>query len=322
MHEILNQIQNMGIIPVVRIDDPARALPLAKALQDGGLPCAEITFRTAAAEQSIAEISKAFPGILLGAGTVLNPGQVDRAVAAGAAYIVSPGFNPLTVDYCVKKGIPVIPGCSSPSDMERAIERGLEAVKFFPAEESGGLDYIKAVSAPFPMLKFIPTGGINAENLNAYLSFTPVMACGGSWMVKAGLINEGRFDEIARLAKEAVSIMLGFRLSHVGFNTGSEEEARSSARLWEKIFNFPVKEGGSSIFAGPYFEHMKTPFLGRYGHIAVGTLSLSRAAAYLKRRGYEVKTETAKFNDRGELSAVYLKDEIAGFAVHLVQVNL
>jgi 2-dehydro-3-deoxyphosphogluconate aldolase/(4S)-4-hydroxy-2-oxoglutarate aldolase len=322
MHEVLKNIQDMGIIPVVKIDDPAGALPLARALKDGGLPCAEITFRTGAAEEAIAAIAKAFPDVLLGAGTVLNTEQVDRALAAGAAYIVSPGFNPAVVAHCVKKGIPIIPGCSTPSDMEKAIEAGLPVVKFFPAEESGGLKFIKAVSAPFPMLKFIPTGGINAENLNAYLSFAPVIACGGSWMVKAGLINEGRFDEITRLTQEAVNTMLGFRLSHLGFNTGSEDEARSSARLWEKIFNFPVNEGGASIFAGPYFEHMKAPFLGEHGHIAIGTLSVSRAVAYLERRGYEFKMETAKFNDRGALNSVYLKDEIAGFAVHLMQIAL
>jgi 2-dehydro-3-deoxyphosphogluconate aldolase/(4S)-4-hydroxy-2-oxoglutarate aldolase len=311
----------MGIVPVVKIDDPAKALPLAKALIEGGLPCAEITFRTSAAKEAIQKIAGAYPDMLLGAGTVLSIAQADDAVAAGAKYLVSPGFNPVVVAHCAKKGVPIVPGCSTPSDMEKAVEAGLRVVKFFPAEESGGLNYIKAVSAPFPMLKFIPTGGINAENLNSYLAFNAVLACGGSWMVKAGLINEGRFDEITRLTREAVNTMLGFTLSRLGFNTKSEAEARSTARLWEKIFNFPVKEGGASIYAGSCFEHMKAPFLGEHGHIVIGTRSVSRAVACLKRQGSEFKMETAAFNDKGTLNAVYLKDEIAGFAVQLVETN-
>ena len=311
----------MGIVPVVKIDDPAKAVPLAQALKAGGLPCAEITFRTAAAKEAMERINKEVPDVLMGAGTVLTTEQVDRAVSSGAKYIVSPGFNPATVDYCVKKGIPIVPGCSTPSDMERAIEAGLEVVKFFPAEESGGLSYIKAVSAPFPMLKFIPTGGINADNLNTYLSFEKILACGGSWMVKADLINEDKFDEITRLTREAINKMLGFRLAHLGFNTKTEDEALRTAGLWEKLFNFKVKPGNSSVFADTYFEHMKSPYLGKYGHIAIGTLNVGRAMAYLKKQGFDFKPETAKTDDKGETSAIYLKDEIADFAIHLVKIK-
>ena len=321
MHEVLNQIQEMGIVPVVKIDDPAKAVPLAKALKAGGLPCAEITFRTGAAKEAMEQINREMPEILMGAGTVLTTEQVDRAIASGAKYIVSPGLNPNVVAYCVKKGIPIVPGCSNPSDMELAIEAGLEVVKFFPAEECGGLNYIKAVSAPFPMLKFIPTGGVNVENLNTYLSFDRILAIGGSWMVKADLINEGKFDEITRLTKEAISTMLGFRLAHFGFNTATEDEALRTAGLWEKLFNFQVKPGSSSVFADTWFEHMKSPYLGKYGHIAIGTLNVNRAMAYLKRQGYDFKSETAKTNDKGEITSIYLKDEIADFAIHLVKVK-
>ena len=318
MHEVLNQIQDLGIVPVVKIDDPARAVPLAQALKDGGLPCAEITFRTDAAKEAMKQINGKIPGMLMGAGTVLTTAQVDSAAECGAKFIVSPGYNSSIVDYCIKKGIPVVPGCSTPSDMEKAIEAGLEVVKFFPAEESGGLAYIKAVSAPYTMLKFIPTGGINADNLNSYLSFNRILACGGSWMVKAELINEGRFEEISRLTKEAINAMLGFRLAHLGINTKNEDEAMKAAGLWEKIFNFPVKPGSASVFAGPWFEHMKAPNLGEHGHIAIGTLDMKRAIAYLKRQGFDFNMEAAKANDKGEITAIYLKDEIAGFAVHLV----
>jgi 2-dehydro-3-deoxyphosphogluconate aldolase/(4S)-4-hydroxy-2-oxoglutarate aldolase len=321
MHEVLKKIQDLGIIPVIKIDDPAKAAPLAKALKAGGLPCAEVTFRTDAAKESIERITRELPDIVIGAGTVLSTEQVDKAVAAGATYIVSPGFNPNVVAYCIKKGIPIVPGCSTPSDMERAIEAGLEVVKFFPAEESGGLGYIKSVSAPFPMLKFIPTGGINAGNLGSYLAFKPIIACGGSWMVKADLINDNRFDEITRLTREAVHTMLGFTLAHLGFNCKNEDEARGTAKLFEKLFGMQVKEGNNSIFADTYFECMKAPYLGRLGHIAIGTLSITRAAAYLERIGFAFNKESAKTNDKGELTAIYLKDEVAGFAVHLVQLK-
>ena len=320
MNEVFNQIQDMGIVPVVKIDDPAKAIPLAQALIDGGLPCAEITFRTAAAREAMQQINAKIPNIFMGAGTVLTTGQVDEAINSGAKFIVSPGYNPTVVAYCDKKGIPIIPGCSTPSDMEKAIEAGLEVVKFFPAEESGGLAYIKAVSAPYTTLKFIPTGGINADNLNTYLAFNRIMACGGSWMVKAELINEGRFDEIKRLTKEAISTMLGFRLLHLGINTKTEDDAMKTAGLWEKLFNFQVKPGNSSIFAGSWVEHMKSPFLGEHGHVAIGTFHLGRAMAYLRRQGFEFKPETAKVNEKGETTAIYLKDEIAGFAVHLAKI--
>ena len=321
MNEILGQIQDMGIVPVVKIDDPAKAVPLARALKAGGLPSAEITFRTAGAKEAIENINRELPDILIGAGTVLTTEQVDRAVTSGAKYIVSPGLNPSVVAYCLKKGIPIIPGCSNPSDMELAIEAGLEVVKFFPAEESGGLNYIKAVSAPFPMLKFIPTGGINADNLNTYLSFDRILACGGSWMVKADLINEGRFDEISRLTKEAINKMLGFRLAHLGINAANEDDAMRIAGLWEKLFNFQVKPGNSSIFSDTFFEQMKTPYLGKHGHIAIGTLDISRAMAYLRRQGFDFKPETAKSNDKGEVTSIYLKDEVADFAIHLVKIK-
>jgi 2-dehydro-3-deoxyphosphogluconate aldolase/(4S)-4-hydroxy-2-oxoglutarate aldolase len=320
MHEVLKQIQDMGIVPVVKIDDPAKAIPLAQALKAGGLPCAEITFRTSAAKEAMRQINANIPGIFMGAGTVLTTAQVDEAMESGAKFIVSPGYNPAVVAYCGKKGIPIIPGCSTPSDMEKAIEASLEVVKFFPAEESGGLAYIKAVSAPYTTLKFIPTGGINADNLNTYLAFNRIMACGGSWMVKADLINEGRFDEINRLTKQAINTMLGFRLVHLGINTKTEDEAMKAAGLWEKLFGFPVKPGNSSVFAGAWVEHMKSPYLGEHGHVAIGTFHLSRAMAYLKRQGFEFRLETAKANDKGETTAIYLKDEIAGFAIHLVKI--
>ncbi len=207
MHEVLKKIQEIGIVPVVVLEDAKDAAPLAKALMDGGLPCAEVTFRTDAAEESIRIMSEQFPDMLVGAGTVLTTDQVDRAVAAGAKFIVSPGLNPRIVKYCVEKGILITPGCSNPSDVEQALENGLEVVKFFPAEAAGGLPMIKAMAAPYVGVKFMPTGGINAKNVRDYLAYNRIIACGGSWMVKGELVKEGKFDEIEKLTREAVEIV-------------------------------------------------------------------------------------------------------------------
>lgn len=206
MNEVLKQIGEIGIVPVVVLDDAKDAEPLARALCEGGLPCAEVTFRTDAAEESIRIMSERFPDMLVGAGTVLTTEQVDRAVAAGAKFIVSPGLNPKVVRYCVEKGILITPGCANPSDVEQAIEIGLEVVKFFPAEQAGGLAYIKAIAAPYVGMKFMPTGGINPKNVRDYLAYDRILACGGSWMVKGDLIQAGAFEEITRMTREAVDL--------------------------------------------------------------------------------------------------------------------
>ena len=211
MNTIIEQLGGYGIVPVVVLNDAKKALPLAKALCDGGLPCAEVTFRTDAAEESIRLMSREFPDMLIGAGTVLSTEQVDRAVAAGAKFIVSPGLNPKVVTYCQEKNIPIVPGVVTPTEMEQAMELGLKIVKFFPAEPSGGLAMIKAVAAPYTMLKFMPTGGINAKNVRDYLAYDKILACGGSWMVKGSLIDEDRFDEIESMCREAVEIVKEIR---------------------------------------------------------------------------------------------------------------
>lgn len=203
IEEVFRQIR---IVPVVKILNDKDAVPLANALVKGGLPCAEVTFRTDAAAASIRKMKEAFPDMTVGAGTVLTKGQVDEAVEAGAEFIVSPGLNPKTVVYCQEKGIPVFPGTATASEIEKALELGLKVVKFFPAEVNGGLKAIKALAAPYSMMEFMPTGGIGTDNVKEYLEFDRVIACGGTWMVKEKLIEEGRFDEIERLTKEARSI--------------------------------------------------------------------------------------------------------------------
>ena len=181
--DMMEQLSRIGIVPVIAINDAADAVPLAQALIDGGLPCAEVTFRTAAAADAIKNMTEAFPDMVVGAGTVLTCEQVDRAVAAGAKFIVSPGLNPTTVKHCQEIGIPGCPGTANPSDIEVALSLGLKTVKFFPAEAAGGLKYIKSIAAPYVDMKFMPTGGVNEKNLLDYLSFNKIICCGGSWKV-------------------------------------------------------------------------------------------------------------------------------------------
>ena len=313
------KIYDMGILPVIKISDPATALPLAKALCDGGLPAAEITFRTACAAEAISAITKAYPDMLVGAGTVLTTAQVDEAVNAGAAFIVSPGFNPKVVAYCRERGITIIPGCSSPSDIEAAIEQGLETVKFFPAEAAGGLPMLKAMSAPYGKMRFMPTGGINPDNLLTYLKFDKIIACGGSFMVKEDLIKAGDFDAIRELTRAAVKTMLGLEFLHIGINSDNAEEAMRGAKMVQAMFGMPLSEGNKSIFAGSEFEFMKQKGPGKMGHIAIRTNFCDRAMAYFKRCGFAFDESSVTYFDNGKPKFVYFKDEICGFAFHLIQ---
>ena len=207
MTEMMKQLQKLGIVPVVVLNDAEDALPLAERLVKGGLPCAEVTFRTAAAEESIRRMVKAFPEMIVGAGTVLTTEQADRAIEAGAKFIVSPGLNPKVTEYVLKKGVPMTPGVCTPTEVEAALQFGLDVVKFFPAEPSGGLKMIKAMAAPYVGLNFMPTGGISAANVREYLAYDRIVACGGSWMVSGALVKEGRFDEIENLVREAANIV-------------------------------------------------------------------------------------------------------------------
>ena len=205
------KIAACGVVPVVVLEDAKDAKPLAEALVEGGLPVAEVTFRTAAAEESIRIMAEAYPEMLVGAGTVLSVEQAQRAVNAGAKFIVSPGFDPEVVDWCLANEVPVYPGIITPSEATQAVKRGLKIVKFFPAEQFGGVATIKALAAPFTTLKFMPTGGINAKNIRDYLSSDKIIACGGSWMVKGDLVKAGDFAKIKELVKEAVELVKEIR---------------------------------------------------------------------------------------------------------------
>ncbi len=319
MNDIVQKIYEIGIVPVIAINDADKAVPLAKALVAGGLPVAEVTFRTAAAEQAIKNIVKEVPEMLVGAGTVLTKDQVDRAKNAGCKFMVSPGFNPEITKYALDNGVAFMPGTATPGEMEQAMSMGLDVVKFFPAEQNGGVAKLKAVAGPYKTLRWMPTGGVNAKNLMDYLSFDKIVACGGTWMVPAKLIDEGNWEEITRLTKEAVTNMLGFNIVHIGINTENEDAALKAAKTFEALFGMNYAAGNSSVFcSNKEIEIMKKPGRGKNGHLAVGTNTIDRAIAHLQAAGVEFE-ESSRTVKNGKTVGIYIKEEICGFAIHLLQ---
>ena len=270
LEKIIENVYALGVIPVIKIENADDAVPLADALCRGGLPAAEVTFRTAAAGEAIRLMHEAFPNMLICAGTVLTPAQADEAMAAGASFVVSPGLNPDVVRHCVDKGIPIIPGCATPSDMERALSFGLSVVKFFPAEAAGGLSAIKAMSAPYSQLRFMPTGGINPDNLPTYLSFNKILCCGGSFMVPGGLMKAGDFDGIAALTQEAVRAVHGFTVKSLPQMGGSSSLSRL-LRMEGDALRLQVRD-------------------------------LKRALAYLRLIGYETENENGQLLVKTDMS--------------------
>lgn len=318
MNPILEQLSLVGIIPVIKLNDPEKAVPLVRALKRGGIPVAEVTFRAAGADKAIANIAREMPDILVGAGTVVTLDQCKAAIAAGAKYIISPGFDPEIVGYCVENNIPITPGCTNPSEVSVATKMGLEVVKFFPAEAMGGLKVLKALSGPFPKMRFIPTGGIGPSNLNEYLAFNKIIACGGSWMVPEKMVDNGDFDGITNLAREAVLTMLDIKVKHLGINSANQEEANKTTDTLCQIMGKTPDERTKSIFAGNDFEVMKFMGVGKCGHIGLSTTSVPRAIRYFESQGFEFDKDSFLFDDKGNVTFAYFKDEIGGFGVHLV----
>jgi 2-dehydro-3-deoxyphosphogluconate aldolase/(4S)-4-hydroxy-2-oxoglutarate aldolase len=249
---------------------------------------------------------------------VLTCEQADAAAAAGAKFCVAPGLNPKVVKHCLDKGIPFAPGLSSASEIEQALELGLDFAKFFPAEQAGGLPYIKSVCGPYTTMRFMPTGGVTADNLNTYLAYNKIVCCGGSWIVPGALLDAEDWAGITKLCREAIDKMLGFQVVHVGINCANPEEAESVADKFDTAFGFTKKVGNSSVFASTYVECMKTPFRGDMGHIAVATNSVKRAVYQLQQRGFEADETSFKYDKSGTMNVAYLKDSFGGFAVHLV----
>lgn len=319
MHAILERIGELGIVPVVKIEKSDRAPALAKGLRAGGLPLAEITFRTAAAADAIRALRDADPDFLVGAGTVLTVDQAAAAVEAGAAFIVSPAFDPKVVDWCLSRAVPILPGVSGPDGVARGIERGLEVLKFFPAEVSGGCAMLDALAGPFGAMRFVPTGGIDASNVGDYARRRSVLAIGGSWMVKPELVDSGDSAGIEAAARESVLALHGFALAHVGLNNADEEGGRKTAGLLASLFGFALQEGTSSIFtADRGLEVTKRTFPGSHGHLGIRCNDVERAVAHFRSRGVGTKADSAVM-DKGRIKAIYLEMEVGGFALHLLR---
>lgn len=319
MHEALfEQIHKIGLVPVVKIDDAGKAVGLAKAMVKGGLPCAEVTFRTAAAEEAIKQITAAVPEMLVGAGTVTNLDFAKKAVAAGAKFIVSPGFNPTVVDWCLENNVPIVPGVCTPSDIEAGLSRGLSTLKFFPAEVSGGVEMLKNLAGPFPNLMFMPTGGINPANLASYAKQSNVLAVGGSWMVKPELIEAEDWPAITKLCSDAVAAVQGLEFAHVGINNKNKDEAEKAIALLE-TFGMVRKDGRSSTFMDTTIEVLPIVFRGEMGHLGFRCLSVERTMSYLATKGLTVNEETIAKDDKGRIKSCYFNETASGFALHLVR---
>ena len=314
----INRLSAAAVVPVVVLDDAKDAVATAKALLAGGVDVMEITFRTAAAADSIKAVEENCRDMLVGAGTVITLEQCKQAVECGAKFIVSPGFDEEVVRWCVENGIAVTPGCVTPSEIMAAMKLGLTVVKFFPAGVYGGLSAMKALSGPFGGIKFIPTGGVNGQNIGEFIAAPFIHAVGGSWVCPKADIAAGNFEKITELCKQARSAALGFEVAHIGLNCEDAEAASAVCEKLNEAFALTVKDGNSSMFASGVIEVMKSMYLGKNGHIAIRTNSVPLAIAELAKKGFVCDMTTAKYKG-GRMVAVYLKDEIGGFAVHLLQ---
>lgn len=319
MEAVFTKIKEIGIVPVINIEDPSFALPLAEALCGGGIPILEVTVRNDTSLLSIEAITKAFPDMIVGAGTILSPSMADEACSAGAKFAVAPGLNPKTLAHCLSISLPFMPGCTTASELEIGVEAGLEVFKFFPAEQCGGLEAIRLLCGPFSKIHFVPTGGITYDNLESYLAYDRIAACGGSFMAKADMIRSAKWQQITENCKKALQISLGFSLAHIGLNQQRETDALDAASWFSSRFNLPVKNGNSSVFAGQAVECMKTPYLGERGHIGFYTNSVARAMSYFAGKCIPIREDTIKKDSSGRLVSFYLLDEICGFAVHVVR---
>lgn len=319
-NDALTRVAETGILPVIAIPSVEAAVPLADALVAGGVRAIEVTLRNPWALEAIAAIRAAHPDMAIGAGTVLAESQVAAAQAAGADFLVSPGFDPEIVRAAQEVGLPIVPGVVNPSQVTAAVKMGLKVLKFFPAEQSGGLSALTLLHGPFPDVTFVPTGGLTLANIGAYLDKPFVAACGGSYMAKAADIAAGDWAKITDLCRQCIDISLGFSLAHVGLNTGDAATAAATVARFADLFRLPVRDGRSSAFAGSAVECMKTPFYGAKGHIGFSVRSVERALAWYRSRGIPVREESIRRTADGvRLQSFYLAEDPGGFAVHVVK---
>jgi 2-dehydro-3-deoxyphosphogluconate aldolase/(4S)-4-hydroxy-2-oxoglutarate aldolase len=312
---VVKELELCGITPLIKLEDIRDTLPLMGALTSAGIKVVEIVFRSTIAKDAIKLITSKCQNMLVGAGTVISIEQVNEAISAGAKYIVTPSFNTKVVDRCIKLGIPVFPGCSNASDIEQAYERGLRVVKFFPSELLGGVAMLKALSAPYPFMKFLPTGGISSANLNSYLSYNNVLCCGGTFIVDEDLLKQGKFDEITKNARDAINNMLNLQLDHVGINT-DEAQGKRLLKTFSQLSGTNYIEGEGK-FSG--IEAVIDNHFGRIGHLAFSSSNLERCLYYLADRGFSIDPASIVRNGNAKMQKVNLVGDNAGFTIRLIK---
>lgn len=321
MDALMQELSNIGIVPVVAIDDVRKAVPLAKALVAGGLPAAEVTFRTDAAEAAMRAIAAEVPELLLGAGTVVTKQQVDRAIDAGAKFVVSPGFHPEVTKYALHRGAKIIPGTATPGEMEQAMALGIDVVKFFPAEQNGGVSKLKAIAGPYRDLKWMPTGGIHTKNMMDYLNFNRIVCCGGTWMAKKELLDEEDWEAVTSICNQAVKTMLGIELAHIGIQVEDSATAERTAKMICELLMLEYGRDEKTYYAGSAVQFMRYCEKGQKRHIAFSTNSVERAIYHLSRRGASF-LEESRITDENGTKQISLDCEIDGFAIHLCRKNM
>ena len=316
--DVMQAVANTGILPVINVTDLADAKPLARAILDGGIKVLEITLRSEASLQAISEITSTYPDLQILAGTILTVEQAQAARNAGASGIVMPGYDDEIVDFAIENNIPIVPGCITAADIQKGYKKGLRVFKFFPAECSGGLAAIKLLAGPFKGAKFLPTGGMTYENIGTYLKEKCILACGGSYMADAKLLAAKDFHAITENCKRALRLSLGFELAHVGINHTNAEDSMQTAKTLCSLFGLELRPMNSATFSGTAVECVNANGAGTHGHVGFFTSSMDRAIAYFESLGIPLNMEAAKRDKAGNVTCVYLKDEIAGFAFHIV----
>lgn len=319
MQDIFELIEQGGILPELTIEDAIDAIAIGQAISEGGIPIAEVTFRTAEAENAIRLMSSAIPDMMIGAGTVLTTEQAQQAIDAGAKFIVSPGINAEVVNYCREKGVPMIPGVCTPSDIENAIRLGLRMVKFFPAEANGGIEGIRAISAPYPNMNFLASGGIDESTVESYLHSRRVVAVAGNWMASNEMIKARDFETVKKKCAEAVRMLLGLEIDHIGVAFAKDEEARMAAEDVGKLFAADINEKPLGYFAGDFFEAVRPGGQGTNGFIAIKTNHIGRAINYFELRGAVFNKNSIEYSESGDIKSIYMDREWQGIGLKLIQ---
>ncbi len=317
MQSIVEKIKLSGVIPIIKLEEPEKAVKLVSAVKKGGISCVEVVFRTKEAPAVLKNIRESCPEITAGAGTVLTVEDAARAAESGAQFIVSPGFTYELAEWCAGKNIPFFPGVDSPSQIQAALSTGLSVLKFFPAELRGGVPMLKAMQGPFKSVQFIPTGGICTENLGDYMRLPNVLAAGGSWLIPDEAVEKDSWDEITAGVEKAVLAVHGFQFRHLGINSDNERQGKEASAFFDSL-GFSAKETEISWFNGTDFEIMKQNGRGAKGHIALACNNLERALDFFSRKGFSADENTARRDGNG-LTFIYLDREINGFAIHLVK---